>query len=61
MGSRWDGKGKWNLRMIDEDTEKQISPRLSMLGKEDMIGTVKIPYFSHDGNRVLERPLPIKK
>lgn len=61
MGSRWDGKGKWNLRMIDEETGQQISPRLSMLGKEDMIGTVKIPYFSHDGNKVLERPLPIKK
>ena len=61
MGSRWDGKGKWNLRMVDEDSEKPITPRLSMLGYEDMIGTVNIPYFSHDGNKVLERPLPIKK
>lgn len=61
MGSRWDGQGKWNLRMVDEDSEKPITPRLSMLGHEDMIGTVNIPYFSHDGNKVLERPLPIKK
>ncbi len=61
MGSRWDGQQKWNLHMIDEDTGEQIEPRLSVLGIEDEIGTVRIPYFSNDGNKVLERNLPIKK
>lgn len=61
MGSRWDGQQKWNLHMIDEDTGEQIEPRLSVLGIEDEIGTVRIPYFSNNGNKVLERNLPIKK
>ncbi|QBG58208.1 nitrate reductase subunit alpha [Bacillus amyloliquefaciens] len=61
MGSRWDGQKKWNLHMIDEDTGEQIEPRLSVLGIEDEIGSVRIPYFSNDGNKVLERDLPIKK
>ncbi|MEC3839636.1 nitrate reductase subunit alpha [Bacillus amyloliquefaciens] len=61
MGSRWDGQQKWNLHMIDEDTGEQIEPRLSVLGIEDEIGSVRIPYFSNDGNKVLERDLPIKK
>ncbi|MGF3514898.1 MULTISPECIES: nitrate reductase subunit alpha [Bacillus amyloliquefaciens group] len=61
MGSRWDGQQKWNLHMIDEDTGEQIEPRLSVLGIEDEISTVRIPYFSNDGNKVLERNLPIKK
>ncbi|MBD4686982.1 hypothetical protein GUG36_15270, partial [Xanthomonas citri pv. citri] len=61
MGSRWDGQQKWNLHMIDEETGEPIEPRLSVLGIEDEIGTVRIPYFSNDGNKVLERDLPIKK
>ncbi|MEC0404753.1 nitrate reductase subunit alpha [Bacillus velezensis] len=61
MGSRWDGQQKWNLHMIDEDTGEPIEPRLSVLGIEDEIGSVRIPYFSNDGNKVLERDLPIKK
>ncbi|MCY8690553.1 nitrate reductase subunit alpha [Bacillus spizizenii] len=61
MGSRWDGQQKWNLHMIDEETGDPIEPRLSVLGIEDEIGTVRIPYFSNDGNKVLERDLPIKK
>ncbi|MEC3637683.1 nitrate reductase subunit alpha [Bacillus halotolerans] len=61
MGSRWDGQKKWNLHMIDEETGESIEPRLSVLGIEDEIGTVRIPYFSNEGNRVLERDLPIKK
>lgn len=47
--------------MIDEETGEPIQPRLSVLGIEDEIGTVRIPYFSNDGNKVLERDLPIKK
>ena len=61
MGSRWDKKGKWNLKLVDEQTEEAISPRLSLLGIEDSIETVQIPYFSHEGNEILERAIPVKK
>lgn len=61
MGSRWEEKGKWNLHLVDEETEEPIDPRLSLLGIEDEIATVQIPYFSHDGNQVLERNVPMKK
>ncbi|ONG81184.1 nitrate reductase subunit alpha [Bacillus cereus] len=61
MGSRWDNEKKWNLRLEDEETGEKIDPRLSLLGMEDYVGTVQIPYFSDDGNKVLERTIPVKK
>ena len=61
MGSRWDNEKKWNLRLEDEETGEKIDPRLSLLGMEESIGTVQIPYFSDDGNKVLERTIPVKK
>lgn len=61
IGSRWENKGKWNLKMVDEETEEAIEPRLTMLGIEDEIATVQIPYFSHDGNRILKRAVPVKR
>ena len=35
--------------------------RLSLLGMEDSVQTVQIPYFSDDGNKILERTIPVKK
>ena len=61
MGSRWDNEKKWNLRLEDEETGEKIDPRLSLLGMEESIGTVQIPYFSDDGNKVLERTIPVKR
>ncbi len=61
MGSRWEDKGKWNLHMVDEETGESIDPRLSFLGIEDEIATIQIPYFSHEGNQILERAVPMKK
>ncbi len=60
-GSRWDNEKKWNLRLEDEETGEKIDPRLSLLGMEDSVQTVQIPYFSDDGNTVLERTIPVKK
>lgn len=48
MGSRWDNEKKWNLRLEDEQTGEKIDPRLSLLGMEDAVGTVQIPYFSDE-------------
>lgn len=61
MGARWEGKAKWNLKMVDEETEESIHPRLSFQGIEDKIATVKIPYFSHEGNEILYRNVPMRK
>ena len=44
MGSRWDNEKKWNLRLEDEETGEKIDPRLSLLGMEDSVQTVQIPY-----------------
>src|SRR5699024_3787283 len=45
MGSRWDNKGKWNLHLVDENTEEDIEPILSFLGMEDEVVKVDMPYF----------------
>ncbi|MBB6445336.1 nitrate reductase subunit alpha [Bacillus benzoevorans] len=60
MGSRWEDKAKWNLKMINEETGESFEPRLSFQGIEEEIAAVKIPYFSHDGNEVLYRSVPMK-
>ncbi|MEC1739370.1 nitrate reductase subunit alpha [Schinkia azotoformans] len=61
MGARWEGKAKWNLKMVDEETGEGFDPRLSFQGIEEEIATVKLPYFSHQGNEVLYRNVPIRK
>jgi nitrate reductase / nitrite oxidoreductase, alpha subunit len=61
MGSRWDNNGKWNLHLVDENTEEKIEPVLSFLGMEDEIMTVNMPYFDENGSRILKRNIPVKK
>lgn len=61
MGARWEDKAKWNLKMVDEETGEKIDPRLSFKGIEDEVATVKIPYFSHEGNEILYRNVPMRK
>lgn len=61
LGSRWGEDGKWNLKMVDEATGQSIDPRLSLLGVEDQVVTVKLPYFDEHGRRVLERAVPVKQ
>ncbi len=61
MGSRWDNNGKWNLHLVDENTEEKIEPVLSFLGMEDEIITVNMPYFDENGSRILKRNIPVKK
>jgi len=40
--------------------KKKIEPRLSFEGIQDEIASVKIPYFSHQGNEILYRNVPMK-
>ncbi|MDC3413511.1 nitrate reductase subunit alpha [Aquibacillus sp. 3ASR75-11] len=61
VGSRWDDKQNWNLKMEDEDTNEAIDPRLSILGIEDETVTVKLPYFDDYKKEVMTRSVPVKK
>ncbi|GAB3060158.1 nitrate reductase subunit alpha [Virgibacillus ainsalahensis] len=61
MGSRWDTSGKWNLHLIDENTNEAIEPVLSFLGMEDEIVMVNMPYFDEKTKKVLPRAVPVKK
>lgn len=61
MGSRWDDKGNWNLRLVDENTNEKIEPVLSFLGMEDEVVLVDMPYFDAKENKVCSRAVPIKK
>lgn len=61
LGSRYEGKGNWNLQMADEATGESIDPRLSLLGIEEEIRTVLIPYFSDQGKQLLKRAVPVKR
>jgi nitrate reductase alpha subunit len=60
VGYRWEESNKWNLKLEDEEGNK-IDPALTLLGKEDEIVTVKLPYFDDNGRKVLKRAIPVKK
>lgn len=61
LGSRWDNKKKWNLILKDEETEQDIKPKLSLLGSEDEVVTIQLPYFDNDGKHIMERAVPANK
>ena len=48
MGSRWDGKQKWNLKWEDQRTGKPFVPSLSVLDKKEDVLDVAFPYFGGD-------------
>lgn len=45
IGSRWNDKGKWNLKNEDVRTGKEFTPMLSILDKKDDTIDVSFPYF----------------
>lgn len=60
IGHRWEGKGTWNLKMEDEEN-KAYTPRMSVLGVEDEVVSINIPYFDDINKGVLERSVPVKR
>jgi len=60
IGHRWEHKGKWNLKFIDENGKK-FDPEMTILGKEDDIIVVKFPYFDDKRREIIERSVPVKK
>ncbi|MHB9146570.1 MAG: nitrate reductase subunit alpha [Symbiobacteriia bacterium] len=77
IGYRWDGSGKWNLRLEDPNAQA-ISPLLTFLGQHDETVPVDFPYFgatekragqpdgSRDahaqrGGQAIRRHVPVKR
>ncbi|MCF6092563.1 nitrate reductase subunit alpha [Microaerobacter geothermalis] len=61
IGSRWGENGKWNLKMQDIETGQDIQPRLTLLGIEDEIVQVQLPYFDENGRKIMNRAVPVKR
>ncbi|NDI35218.1 nitrate reductase subunit alpha [Chengkuizengella sediminis] len=61
IGHRWEGKGTWNLHLNDEEQNlNEIEPCLSLLGKEDKIVNLSVPYFDEENKSILNRSVPVK-
>lgn len=60
IGFRWDGSGKWNLKLEYEG--KEIDPVLTFIERPDAILSIAFPYFDDSGNKsVIIRGVPAKK
>ncbi|MCL6454992.1 MAG: nitrate reductase subunit alpha [Alicyclobacillus sp.] len=59
LGFRWDGSGKWNLRMED-GVGKPLSPRLSFLDCADDVVQVGFPVFGERETSAVFRGVPVK-
>ncbi len=60
LGFRWDGSGKWNLKM-EEQTGAAINPLLSLLGGHDEFLMLEFPVFEGHGASTIQRAVPAKK
>ncbi len=60
IGHRWEGKKDWNLEMVDE-FGREFNPQLTMLGSEDEMLTVNLPYFDDRERSVSHRDVPVKR
>lgn len=61
IGYRWDGEDRWNLHM-ENDMKTKIEPVLTLLGQEDEVLPLQVPYFNeNDTSEVINRSVPVKK
>jgi nitrate reductase alpha subunit len=60
IGHRWEGKDTWNLKTEDQNGRK-FDPLITLLGNEDEIVTVNLPYFDDTTRTVLHRSVPVKR
>ncbi|HJV46064.1 MAG TPA: nitrate reductase subunit alpha [Bacillota bacterium] len=60
IGHRWGDKGKWNLKMEDQDGDP-YNPKMTLLGSHDEILHVNLPYFDEDTRGVVKREIPVKR
>ncbi len=60
IGYRWKDTKKWNLKLEDEEGNK-INPALTILGREDLKGTINLPFFEDESSGILKRETPVKE
>ncbi len=60
IGHRWEGKDTWNLKPEDQNGRK-FDPLITLLGNEDEIVTINLPYFDDTSRTVLHRSVPVKR
>ncbi len=60
LGHRWDGSGRWNLRLEREDGAP-VAPALSFLASSDRTVAVDFPYFGGGEGRAVRRHVPVKE
>ncbi|CAA7600702.1 nitrate reductase [Acididesulfobacillus acetoxydans] len=60
IGHRWEGKGTWNLKPEDEEGVP-CHPLLTLLGTEDGVVPIELPYFAEGNQAVLSRSVPVKR
>ncbi|MGD8190985.1 nitrate reductase subunit alpha [Brevibacillus ginsengisoli] len=60
IGHRWGDKGKWNLKMEDENGNP-FNPMLTLLGSQDEEIEVDLPYFDDSKRGVVTRSIPVRK
>ena len=58
IGFRWSNDKKWNLKLKDSITGKDIDPALTLLGIHDKVVPVSFPRFDQKG--YFEREVPVK-
>ncbi|MGO8822918.1 MAG: molybdopterin-dependent oxidoreductase, partial [Desulfomonilaceae bacterium] len=61
VGFRWNGSGKWNLKLEDSATGLKIDPTLSFDKDNDGWVSVTFPLFGFDGPKSKTGAVPIKK
>ncbi|MCE4599779.1 MAG: nitrate reductase subunit alpha [Desulfurococcales archaeon] len=63
IGYRWDGSGKWNLKLEDPVTGTPVDPVISFHGMSDEVIQVEFPYFGpiFGESRTAERGVPVRK
>ncbi len=63
IGYRWDGSGKWNLKLEDPVTGGPVDPKLSFIDDSDEVVMVKFPVFgaSFGEKGIVERGVPAKR
>ncbi|MGE5672556.1 MAG: nitrate reductase subunit alpha [Mycobacterium leprae] len=60
IGFRWDGSGKWNLKM-ETPEGTPILPLLTFLGQHDQTLPVDLPYFGGAKGASVTRHVPVKQ
>ncbi|HJV46910.1 MAG TPA: nitrate reductase subunit alpha [Bacillota bacterium] len=61
LGNRWGEEGKWNLNLVDEQTEQTIDPLMTLIDTDHETVAVDFPYFNKEGNTVYRRNVPVIK